>query len=254
MSAFKHPRKLLSASQGNVERLPNGNLFVGWGSQRWFTEFSPTGKVALRRPPRPRQRQLPRVPLPVDRHAGAAAQGRREQRGRQDHRLRELERRDQRRPLGAAGRRGRERARADRLRRRKAGFETAVTASRPQPLVAAARLRRGRQRADDAARRSSRTSGLTRCEQCPGGGRRDRAAHRRRAGRGGRSRPIPLPGTETASARTQISFRGVAPDAIGTVARDRLAQRPPRRTAARALRRQRRELRRRRGRSGRASG
>ena len=45
MSAYKHPRKLLSASQGNVEPLPNGNTFVGWGSQRWFTEFSPTGKV-----------------------------------------------------------------------------------------------------------------------------------------------------------------------------------------------------------------
>jgi len=28
-----------------VERLPNGNEFVGWGSQRWFTEFSPTGEV-----------------------------------------------------------------------------------------------------------------------------------------------------------------------------------------------------------------
>ena len=45
VSAFTHPRKLLSASQGNVERLPNGNVFVGWGSQRWFTEFSPSGEV-----------------------------------------------------------------------------------------------------------------------------------------------------------------------------------------------------------------
>ncbi|HWK26683.1 MAG TPA: arylsulfotransferase family protein [Solirubrobacter sp.] len=45
VSAFKHPRGLLSASQGNVERLPNGNVFVGWGSQRWFTEFSPSGQV-----------------------------------------------------------------------------------------------------------------------------------------------------------------------------------------------------------------
>jgi hypothetical protein len=45
VSAFTHPRKLLSSSQGNVERLPNGNVFVGWGSQRWFTEFSPTGEV-----------------------------------------------------------------------------------------------------------------------------------------------------------------------------------------------------------------
>jgi hypothetical protein len=45
ISAYTHPRKLLSASQGNVERLPNGNEFVGWGSQRWFTEFSPSGQV-----------------------------------------------------------------------------------------------------------------------------------------------------------------------------------------------------------------
>jgi hypothetical protein len=45
VSSFAHPKKLLSASQGNVERLPNGNSFVGWGSQRWFTEFSPTGEV-----------------------------------------------------------------------------------------------------------------------------------------------------------------------------------------------------------------
>ena len=47
VSAFKHPRGLLSASQGNVETLPNGNLFVGWGSQRWFTEFTPDGKVVF---------------------------------------------------------------------------------------------------------------------------------------------------------------------------------------------------------------
>jgi hypothetical protein len=47
VSAFKHPRKLLSASQGNVETLPNGNVFVGWGSQRWFTEFTPDGKVVF---------------------------------------------------------------------------------------------------------------------------------------------------------------------------------------------------------------
>jgi hypothetical protein len=45
VSAFRHPRNLLSANQGNVETLPNGNLFVGWGSQRWFTELSPTGEV-----------------------------------------------------------------------------------------------------------------------------------------------------------------------------------------------------------------
>jgi hypothetical protein len=45
VNAFKHPLSLLASSQGNVERLPNGNVFVGWGSQRWFTEFSPSGEV-----------------------------------------------------------------------------------------------------------------------------------------------------------------------------------------------------------------
>ena len=67
VSALKHPLGLLSASQGNVETLPNGNLFVGWGSQRWFTEFDAQRQRRLRRPARPRQRQLPRVPLPVGR-------------------------------------------------------------------------------------------------------------------------------------------------------------------------------------------
>jgi hypothetical protein len=47
VSAFQHPRKLLSSSQGDVETLPNGNLFVGWGSQRWFTEFTPQGKIVF---------------------------------------------------------------------------------------------------------------------------------------------------------------------------------------------------------------
>jgi len=47
VSALKHPLGLLSASQGNVEALPNGNTFVGWGSQRWFTEFDTKGNVVF---------------------------------------------------------------------------------------------------------------------------------------------------------------------------------------------------------------
>ncbi|HET6549457.1 MAG TPA: arylsulfotransferase family protein, partial [Solirubrobacter sp.] len=34
--ALTHPG-LLSSTQGNVSVLPNGNTFVGWGSQRWFS-------------------------------------------------------------------------------------------------------------------------------------------------------------------------------------------------------------------------
>ena len=44
-SVFTHPKGLLSATQGNVQRLPNGNRLVGWGSQRRFTEHSPTGEL-----------------------------------------------------------------------------------------------------------------------------------------------------------------------------------------------------------------
>jgi hypothetical protein len=45
--ALKHPNGLLSANQGNAELLPNGNTIVGWGSQRWFTEFDPSGKIVF---------------------------------------------------------------------------------------------------------------------------------------------------------------------------------------------------------------
>jgi hypothetical protein len=45
--AFTSPDGLLSDSQGNVQVLPNGNVFVGWGSEPYFTEYSPGGEVLL---------------------------------------------------------------------------------------------------------------------------------------------------------------------------------------------------------------
>jgi hypothetical protein len=45
LSARKHPRGLLAATQGSVQELPGGDAFVGWGSQRYLTEFSPAGGV-----------------------------------------------------------------------------------------------------------------------------------------------------------------------------------------------------------------
>jgi hypothetical protein len=45
LSARTHPRGLLAATQGSVQELPGGDAFVGWGSQRYFTEFSPAGGV-----------------------------------------------------------------------------------------------------------------------------------------------------------------------------------------------------------------
>jgi hypothetical protein len=44
ISAAAHPQKVLTATQGNQQTLPNGNFFVGWGSQRQLTEFSPGGE------------------------------------------------------------------------------------------------------------------------------------------------------------------------------------------------------------------
>jgi len=45
--ALVHPHGLLSATQGSAQRLANGNTFVGWGSQRWFTEFDADGRVVF---------------------------------------------------------------------------------------------------------------------------------------------------------------------------------------------------------------
>jgi hypothetical protein len=45
ISARTHPRGLLTATQGNQQTLPNGDALVGWGSQRYFTEFAPDGGV-----------------------------------------------------------------------------------------------------------------------------------------------------------------------------------------------------------------
>ena len=44
---LKHPKKLLSATQGGAQPLPNGNTFVGWGSQRYFSEYDDDGKLVF---------------------------------------------------------------------------------------------------------------------------------------------------------------------------------------------------------------
>ncbi|HET7295564.1 MAG TPA: arylsulfotransferase family protein [Gemmatimonadales bacterium] len=40
VAQFVHPKPLSSGSQGNAQPLPNGNLFIGWGAQPYFSEFS----------------------------------------------------------------------------------------------------------------------------------------------------------------------------------------------------------------------
>jgi hypothetical protein len=42
---YVHPTEILSVSQGNTQLLPNGNVFVGWGSAPVFSEFSADGEL-----------------------------------------------------------------------------------------------------------------------------------------------------------------------------------------------------------------
>ncbi|MBA3426143.1 MAG: arylsulfotransferase family protein [Rubrobacter sp.] len=42
---YTHPDEVLSATQGNVQVLPNGNVFVGWGSEPVLSEFSHDGRL-----------------------------------------------------------------------------------------------------------------------------------------------------------------------------------------------------------------
>ena len=47
LHAYTHPKHLLSTSQGNMQVLPDGHVFVGWGSEPSFTEFARKGGVVL---------------------------------------------------------------------------------------------------------------------------------------------------------------------------------------------------------------
>jgi hypothetical protein len=43
----QHPSSLLTSFEGNVQQLANGDQFVGWGQQPYFTEFDPSGHVVF---------------------------------------------------------------------------------------------------------------------------------------------------------------------------------------------------------------
>jgi hypothetical protein len=45
--AYVSPEKLLAKHQGGMQVLPDGDVFVGWGSEPYFTEFAPDGAVVF---------------------------------------------------------------------------------------------------------------------------------------------------------------------------------------------------------------
>ncbi|HEY3758894.1 MAG TPA: arylsulfotransferase family protein [Solirubrobacteraceae bacterium] len=44
---YEHPGALKAGSQGDVQALANGNLFLGWGAEPWFSEFSSAGQIVF---------------------------------------------------------------------------------------------------------------------------------------------------------------------------------------------------------------
>jgi Arylsulfotransferase (ASST) len=42
--AYTHEPALLAVSQGSTQLLPNHNVFVGWGSRSFFSEYAPSGR------------------------------------------------------------------------------------------------------------------------------------------------------------------------------------------------------------------
>jgi Arylsulfotransferase (ASST) len=77
---YTHPDKLLSIAEGNMQTLPNGNVFIGWGPERHVSELSHDGRLLfdLVVPPRADSYQAFRFPWhgePLDRPAIAARRG-----------------------------------------------------------------------------------------------------------------------------------------------------------------------------------
>jgi hypothetical protein len=45
VSEYEHSAALSSGSQGNIQQLANGNMFVGWGAEPYFSEFNSAGQL-----------------------------------------------------------------------------------------------------------------------------------------------------------------------------------------------------------------
>ncbi|MHB8242393.1 MAG: arylsulfotransferase family protein [Solirubrobacteraceae bacterium] len=45
LAQYEHPTPLSAGSQGNIQALSNGDMFIGWGASPYFTEFNSSGTV-----------------------------------------------------------------------------------------------------------------------------------------------------------------------------------------------------------------
>jgi hypothetical protein len=74
---YTHPNKVFSDTQGNVQMLENGNVFIGWGSEPYLSEFSHDGKLIFDAaiPPRLESYRFPWKGHPEDEPAIVAEAG-----------------------------------------------------------------------------------------------------------------------------------------------------------------------------------
>lgn len=45
LAQYEHPKAISSGSQGNLQMLGNGDMFLGWGSEPYFSEFNSAGQL-----------------------------------------------------------------------------------------------------------------------------------------------------------------------------------------------------------------
>ncbi len=119
LAQYEHPAALSSYSQGDVQALANGDMFVGWGSEPFFSEFSPSGQLVFDAHLHGSYQIYRAYRYPWTRHTREPSRDRGERnRGRKRacHRLCELERRHPDRGLASTRRTVREAARPGRRR------------------------------------------------------------------------------------------------------------------------------------------
>ncbi len=47
VAQYVHPHALLAGSEGNIQVLENGDAFIGWGEEPYFSEFNDSGRLLL---------------------------------------------------------------------------------------------------------------------------------------------------------------------------------------------------------------
>ena len=63
---YEHPTPLPAGSQGSLQALEDGNMFIGWGAEPYFSEYTANGHARVRCTPAHKRRVLSRLSLPME--------------------------------------------------------------------------------------------------------------------------------------------------------------------------------------------